>query len=83
MAQGYKFREKPPEIERFLTEIEDNHAIKSDVDEKDDKIKNFNKFIPRNQDLKDGDKRAVNDGTNIRRYYKIDGKLYYIDLTEV
>ena len=84
MAKTHKFREKPEDIERFLTEVEDNFAVKNDVDEKIVKLSTPDKSTPRNQDLKDGDVKAVDTGHASERYlyFKIGGELWKLTATK-
>jgi len=84
MAKTHKFREKPEEIERFLTEVEDNFAVKTDIDEKIPKLSKPDKSTPRNKDLSDGDVKAVDTGHATERYlyFKIGGELWKLTATK-
>lgn len=81
----FRFQEKTGDqkIDQRLREIEDNFANTSDLDDKDDKVTNIVHSQPLAKDLKDGQKRLYFDGTNYYRYYKIGGKLFRTQLTEV
>jgi len=77
----YKFS-NTKDNERFKKEIEDNFAAYSTVQEKQQKFKTvFSQ--PQAKDYQEGDTVIYDDGTNIYKYYKSNGRLFRQTLTEV
>jgi len=73
----------PNKDQNTFRHIQDNFATNDVVYNKDTKILKLSKTEPKLTELKDGDKDAFNDGSNVWRYYRIDGRLFKTQLTEV
>jgi len=85
VKEKFKFQEltKDEKLNDLFRQTQDNFANISDLDDKDDKVTDIVHSRPLAKDLKDGQKRLYFDGTNYYRYYKIGGKLFRAQLTEV
>jgi hypothetical protein len=81
----YKFK-KPHEdtdIQEIQREVEDNFAIKDEVDEKETKVENVVTSEPKNNELSDGEKKIYYDGSDYWYYRKTGSKLLKIQMTLV
>lgn len=80
----YKFTEKPDDLMgKLLTEAEDNFATADDLSAKADQTQTFDNQEPRLKELRDGQLRAYDDGTNCYLYYRIGGRLIRFQGSEV
>lgn len=81
----YKFsiRHKDPDVQVIQREIEDKFAIKSDLNDKYNKVASIQKNEPQNKNMSDGETIMYDDGTNVYRYHKTGGRLFKQQLTEV
>lgn len=71
------------EIQQIQKEVEDNFAIRTELDTKADKVETFVTVEPELINMNDGDEIAYDDGTNKWIYKRISAKLYKYQLTEV
>jgi len=78
MSNRYRFsiRHKDRDINKIQKEIEDNFATKTEINDKEGKIKKYMTVEPELKDLSDGDRVYYYDGTNLYEYRRINGKLY-------
>jgi len=79
----FSFRHRDSEIANIQRETEDNFAVKSDVNNKYDKVTNIITAVPKLIDMADGETKIYDDGTNLWRYYRAGSRLFKIQLTEV
>lgn len=84
IMNNYRFKKphKDHDIQEIQRQIEDNFAIKSEVDEKRNKVVNIEKSVPTLNSMKDGDEVAYFDGSTYYKYYRIGGKLFKKEITE-
>ena len=82
---SYKFTEKPKDdlLGKLLTEAEDNFATQSEVSLKAIKTTKYQTSAPVLKELKDGDERAYDDGSNMYLYRRIGARLFKIQMTEI
>ena len=78
----YKFRRKPKDLDSEFREIEDNFAIKTDVEDKKPKLKEIKKYAPKLSEMSDGDEQIYYDGTDYFLYLRVGGKRFKVTLTE-
>lgn len=81
----YRFSKthRDADIMRIQKEIEDNLATRSEVDEKYKKVTKIEGSPPQVIDLDDGQTKVYVNGSTKRRYYRVGGRLFYSELTEV
>ena len=80
-----KFRTKPTDraLSEIVRQIEDQVASREDVAVKDNSVKVIQTAEPTNKEMKDGERRIYDDGTNQWYYRKVGGRLFKIQCTEV
>jgi len=83
---GYKMLSKKgfsPELDQILREVEDGFAGKKDIENMAVKTVGLVKSAPVKKELKDGEERAYDDGSNVYLYRRVGGRLFKIQMTEV
>jgi len=78
-----RFSRIPKTDSDLFQQVQNFLNSKINASQADIKIIAFKKTEPKLTEMKDGDKFAYDDGTNVWRYYRISGKLYKTQLTEV
>ena len=82
---NYKFQKKlkDPDLQNMQREIEDNFAVRGEVDDKQNIVKDVLKSEPRLLDMKDGELRYYDDGTNVYLYKRVGSRLIKFQGSEV
>lgn len=76
------FSKKPDFAKRFLDEIDDNTATKSELNDRLEKLKKIETKAPTLSELSNGEHKAVNESGTRKIYLRIDNELWSLTATK-